>query len=47
MGFKIGFIAETEHEDKRIIENTPVQKNVSIVKKSVVDVYFHVFFPLF
>ena len=40
MGFKIGFTAETEHEDKRIIENTPVQKNVPIIKKSVVDVYF-------
>ena len=40
MGFKIGFTAETEHEDKRIIENTPVEKNVPIVKKSVVDVYF-------
>lgn len=40
MGFKIGFTTETEHEDKRIIENTPVQKNVPIIKKSVVDVYF-------
>lgn len=40
MGFKIGFTAETEHEDKRIIENSPVQKNLPIIKKSVVDVYF-------
>lgn len=40
MGFKIGFAAKTEHEEKRIVENAPVQKNVPIVKKSVVEVYF-------
>ena len=40
MSFKIGFTAETENEDKRIIENTPVQKDAPIVKKSVVEVFF-------
>ena len=40
MSFKIGFTAETENEEKRIIENTPVQKDAPIVKKSVVEVFF-------
>lgn len=38
MSFKIGFTAETEN--KRTIENTPVQKEAPIVKKSVVEVFF-------
>ena len=40
MSFKIGFTAETESENKRIIENTPVQKEPTIIKKSVVEVFF-------
>ena len=40
MSFKIGFTAETENENKRTIENTPVQKETPIVKKSVVEVFF-------
>ena len=40
MAFKIGFAAETEQEDKRIFENIPIQKGPTIIKKSVVDVYF-------
>ena len=40
MSFKIGFTAETENEEKRIIENTPVQKEAPIVKKSVIEVFF-------
>ena len=40
MSFKIGFTAETESENKRIIENTPVQKEMPIIKKSVVEVFF-------
>ena len=40
MSFKIGFTAETENEEKRNIENTPVQKDTLIVKKSVVEVFF-------
>lgn len=40
MSFKIGFTAETEKENKRIIENTPVQKETPIIKKSVVEVFF-------
>lgn len=35
MAFKIGFTAETGHENKRTIENTPVQKEAPIIKKSV------------
>jgi hypothetical protein len=40
MAFKIGFTAETEKEDKRTFENIPVPKEPTIIKKSVVDVYF-------
>ena len=40
MAFKIGFAAETEQEDKRTFENVPIQKEPTIIKKSVVDVYF-------
>ena len=40
MSFKIGFTAETESEEKRIIENTPVQKETPVIKKSVVEVFF-------
>ena len=39
MAFKIGFTAETEHEERKI-ENVPVQKETPVVKKSVVEVYF-------
>ena len=39
MAFKIGFSAETEHEEKNI-ENVPVQKKAPIIKKSVVELYF-------
>ena len=39
MSFKIGFTAEAENEDKRIIENTPVQKEAPVIKKSVVEVF--------
>ena len=34
MSFKIGFTAETEKEEKRIIENTPVRKEAPVIKKS-------------
>ncbi len=40
MGFKIGFTVEKEYEMKKVMENTPVQKKVQVVKKSVVDVFF-------
>lgn len=40
MGFKIGFTAETESNEKRNIENIPAQKIAPIIKKSVVDVFF-------
>ena len=40
MGFKIGFTAETEHEEKRNLKNVPVQKETPIIKKSVVEVFF-------
>jgi len=40
MSFKIGFTAEAENDNKRIIENTPVQKEAPIFKKSVVEVFF-------
>ena len=39
MSFKIGFTAETEHEERNI-ENTPVQKETPVIKKSVVEVFF-------
>ena len=39
MAFKIGFTAETEHEERNI-ENVPVQKESPVIKKSVVEVYF-------
>lgn len=37
---KIGFTAEIEHEDKRTLENVIVQKEPTIIKKSIVKVYF-------
>ena len=40
MGFKIGFTAETESNEKRNIENIPAQKIAPIIKKSVVDIFF-------
>lgn len=40
MSFKIGFTAEKEHEIKKIIENTPMEKKAQPVKKSVVNIYF-------
>ncbi len=40
MAFKIGFTAETENKEKRNIENTPVQKEAPVIKKSVLEVYF-------
>ena len=40
MSFKIGFTALTEHEEKRNIETTPVQKETPAIKKSVVEVFF-------
>lgn len=39
MAFKIGFTAETEHEERNI-ETVPVQKESPVIKKSVVEVYF-------
>lgn len=40
MKFKMGFETEMEHEDKRIAEVAAIQKDETIVKKSVADVYF-------
>jgi len=40
MRLKIGFTAETEHEEKKNIEKTSAQKEAPIVKKSVVEVFF-------
>lgn len=38
MSFKIGFTAETKHEEKRKVEKVSVQKETPIIKKSVVEV---------
>lgn len=40
MAFKIGFTADTEHEEKKNAESTPAQKETPIIKKSVVDIFF-------
>lgn len=40
MSFKIGFTAETEHENRNIPETIPAQKETPVIKKSVVDVFF-------
>ncbi len=40
MSFKIGFTAETEHENKTTLENVLERKEDTAPKKSVVEVYF-------
>ena len=40
MSFKIGFTAETEQEEKVPFEKSPAKKEVPVIKKSVVEVFF-------